>query len=241
MNTHKRIFCLSLLKLLFLIQGLSAFSDLPIFEKARIRAIEEGKFLYLDFHARWCQPCQWMEKNTYSNPEVLSLLNKEFVPLQINIDDIEGFELKNTFDIRYLPTIIIFDKNGKMIRRIEETMPPDKLLEVLNNTLFENSSTFVHRMNTSPFDIGQMADNVIEKSANVYRLQMGAFSTFESAVQEVNGLQEKFDQSIVIVQDNVVDKKLFKVVLGEFKSLNEALGFQNLIRERFQLETIVYR
>lgn len=122
-----------------------------LISEARKRAAAEGRLLFADFHAVWCSPCQWMEKNTYSNQTVTDMLEQNYVRVKIDIDEAEGYKLKKDYDIKYLPTILIFNSDGKLVDRIEETLSPLKMTEILSkhNTLI-NKTIIRHDLNTAP-------------------------------------------------------------------------------------------
>ncbi len=52
------------------------------FEEAR----ESGKLILLDLSADWCHWCHVMDRTTYSDPDVISTVNREFVPVRVDID-----------------------------------------------------------------------------------------------------------------------------------------------------------
>ncbi len=49
-------------------------------EKAR----KEGKIALIDTYTDWCHWCKVMDKNTYTNEQVIALINKDFVPIKFN-------------------------------------------------------------------------------------------------------------------------------------------------------------
>ncbi len=52
------------------------------FEEAR----RDGKLVLLDLTATWCHWCHVMDRTTYSDPEVVRMVNEGFVPVRVDID-----------------------------------------------------------------------------------------------------------------------------------------------------------
>lgn len=102
-------------------------------ETALKQAEKEGKLIMVDFWAEWCSPCKWMDKETFSRPEVANYLNSKYITVKINVDNFDGMTYKNQYDIRFLPTIMVLDPAGKVIKKYEETLAPTKLLKVLKD------------------------------------------------------------------------------------------------------------
>ena len=228
------------------------------YELARVKAAEEGKLLFIDFYAKWCAPCKWMDETTFVDERVVRELDANFISIKIDIDDMEGFELKSKFDIRYLPTMLVFNTDGKMVERIEETLSPSKLKDILTNHSSQRSkSTLKHGFNTSPRDI-LMSDNTTDTQEDntvlspeeyrkyfsqentVYRMQLGVFSTYQAASTKVTELRKIFLEEVIIIEDRKSEKTMYKVVMGEFKSLSEAESFRKILKEKYQMDSILY-
>ena len=123
----------------------------------------EGKLIFVDFYAGYCTPCKIMDEHTFTQTEVANKLSASYIPLKVDIESFDGYDLKNQYQVTVLPTLLILDSKGKMIARYEESMGGAALIKILdkynlpeyktrknNNavaynkqTLFSNSAPFV--------------------------------------------------------------------------------------------------
>ncbi|MEM6317593.1 MAG: thioredoxin family protein [Bacteroidota bacterium] len=100
-------------------------------EFAKQKAQTEGKLIMVDFWASWCGPCKWMDKETFGQSEVSKYLNNSYISLRVDIDNFDGMDIRNAYNVRFLPTIIVLDPHGNIIQKYEESMAPSKLLREL--------------------------------------------------------------------------------------------------------------
>lgn len=56
------------------------------FEEALARSEEAPKMIFLDFYTDWCGWCRKMDANTFSNPQIASLLNESFYAVKFNAE-----------------------------------------------------------------------------------------------------------------------------------------------------------
>lgn len=57
------------------------------------KAVKTNKILLVDAYTEWCGWCKRMDKDTYSNPEVIKKINQNFIPVKFN-PEIEGVTYK---------------------------------------------------------------------------------------------------------------------------------------------------
>ncbi len=229
------------------------------FNSALKKASENGKLLMVDFYADWCQPCKWMDKTTFTNTGVVDMLNTNFVTYKANIDTKDGFLTKEKYGIQFLPTILIFNTKGELVERLESTMAPEKLLPILEFHNHPNNKVKItHQFNSSPvtetssnsntstsasedYDLKLLYEEYrrSEKTKSTYRLQVGVYEEYQAAFDKVNVLREEFLEPIVVLNDYRDGKTLYKVMMGEFKSQNEAESFRVILLNSFNIQSIV--
>jgi thioredoxin len=83
--------------------------------------------LLLDVYATWCGPCKLMAPQL---DEAASEWGSKIRVAKMDTD--QNQELSSRLQIKGLPTIIIFDKNGKEIERVEGAMMKDQLGQFVN-------------------------------------------------------------------------------------------------------------
>lgn len=98
---------------------------------AKEMAASQGKLYFVQFTATWCEPCRWMDEVTYKDPQVVAYINKNYVPVKVDIDDFDGYAYKQMYDIRMLPTVLVFSSDGRLLEKYEESLPPPKMLKIL--------------------------------------------------------------------------------------------------------------
>lgn len=103
----------SLLIALLPVEG--PFADLD-YADAQARAVEQQKLLFVDFTASWCQPCKKMERDTWSNAEVVAWLRDHAVTIQVDVD--EQKELARQFEVGAMPTVVVVRGDSEFDRVI---------------------------------------------------------------------------------------------------------------------------
>jgi len=117
------------------------------------------KPIIMDVYTSWCGPCKMLDKNTFTNPEIISIFNNNFHPVKFNAEGPEdvtfgGKEYSNpgykperartrngkhqftsTLAVRGYPSIVIMDENYKIIEKIAGYRTPAQLKQALTKYL----------------------------------------------------------------------------------------------------------
>ena len=98
------------------------------FEKAR----STGKPILLDITGSWCHWCHVMDKTSYSDPSVIDMINRNFIPVRVDTD--RRPDVNRRYNMGGWPTTAFLDSDGKVITG-GTYIPPQQLREVLRSVL----------------------------------------------------------------------------------------------------------
>ncbi len=223
------------------------------FEVAKDRALTEGKLLFVDFHASWCTPCKWMDATTFADQEVGNVLNENYVSIKVDIDTPAGFALKEKFAIKILPTMLIFNEEGELVERVQETLSRSKMLNLVNFHVHSSNSVVKHQpFNKSPNDTDAptnienpdtdlyAAYKKYHTKKSTYRVQIGLYKSYEQALTKVNDTRQQFFEEIIVLNGVEDGQVTYKVLMGKFGSFEEADSFKNILRDNYKINAIVY-
>lgn len=85
---------------------------------AKALSAQTGKPIFIDCYTVWCGPCKWMSANSFQDPAVADLFNKNFINLKVEMEkDADGKELAMKYEVRAYPTLLIIDSKGNLIRK----------------------------------------------------------------------------------------------------------------------------
>jgi uncharacterized protein YyaL (SSP411 family) len=98
------------------------------FEEGLKKAKQENKLILLDISAKWCHYCNLMETTTYSNPEIIKIINQHYIPIKVDAD------LRKDINKKYnqggLPTTAILTSDGQILYG-NLYLPPEDMKKIL--------------------------------------------------------------------------------------------------------------
>lgn len=86
-------------------------------EEALEVAQKEDKLIFLDVYATWCGPCKQLKRKTFSNPDVGTFYNENFINVAVNGEEEDGLHLMEKYHLRGYPSLLIVNKNGEIMKQ----------------------------------------------------------------------------------------------------------------------------
>jgi len=108
------------------------------------------KKIIVDVYTPWCGPCKMMDRNTFSNPEIISLMGDNFYPVKFNAEGPDPItylgkeytnpqfdpnrrgrngrhQLANLFPVRGYPSLVVMNEQFEIINTITGYRTPEQL------------------------------------------------------------------------------------------------------------------
>lgn len=99
------------------------------------RLIGHGRPAVLDFAAEWCIPCREMDETTYADERVLAEARGfHMLKADVTAETPATVEFGEKFDVRGVPTVILFDADGTETQRLVGYTSADELLAAMRAT-----------------------------------------------------------------------------------------------------------
>ncbi len=94
-------------------------------------AATEGKLYFVDFYASYCLPCKLMDQTTFMDEELGSYVSQSYIPLKLNIDAFDAYEIRADYEVQELPTIMIFSSSGNLLDTYKGSLTASALKKLL--------------------------------------------------------------------------------------------------------------
>lgn len=112
------------------------------YDDGLLKAAETDKQVIVNFTAKWCGYCRKMDREVFTDPRVIEMLNDHFVAVKVDGEskkelNINGYKIteKNLtvreFGVRGFPTFWFLESDGSKIGPLGGYVPAETLLEVL--------------------------------------------------------------------------------------------------------------
>ncbi|MBW2936842.1 thioredoxin family protein [Aureisphaera sp. CAU 1614] len=158
--------------ILFILLSISVVSAQEIKWMTMNEALEaqakNPKKIFIDMYTVWCGPCKLLDRNTFSNSDVIAFINKNFYAVKFNAEGNEVVNYKGkvyqnpTYDpakakkrnsahqfsrfmgVNAYPTVLFIDESGNLINRVKGYRTPPQLeiyLKLFGTDLWKSITT----------------------------------------------------------------------------------------------------
>ncbi|MEY2950710.1 MAG: thioredoxin family protein [Saprospiraceae bacterium] len=80
-------------------------------------AKKQDKIIFLDAYAEWCGPCKLMSAKVFTDSEVGSYFNKNFINVKIDMEKGEGLKLRSQYQVSAYPTLLFITPAGEIVQK----------------------------------------------------------------------------------------------------------------------------
>jgi thiol:disulfide interchange protein DsbD len=98
-------------------------------------AINNNEKMIIDFYADWCIPCKELDALTFSDEKVIEK-SKSFTAIKVDMTKTLSEEteiLRQKFEIRGMPTVLIIDSQGTEVERITGFVNAEEFLKIIES------------------------------------------------------------------------------------------------------------
>lgn len=105
-------------------------------------AEKENKYVLVYFYTDWCSWCKKMDREVYSDKEIIKIMSQNFVSIRINTEaeskvaengkEITERELAKLYQVSGVPAIWFLESDRKRIAPLPGYVPPQRFKIVLN-------------------------------------------------------------------------------------------------------------
>lgn len=111
---------------------------------------ENPKKIFVDAYTTWCGPCKMLDKNTFTNKDVVKYVNENYYAVKFNAEGNEVINFKDkvfknpnydpekkgrnavhqfalAMGVNAYPTMVFFDENAGFISPVKGYLTPEKL------------------------------------------------------------------------------------------------------------------
>lgn len=108
------------------------FFQVQDFDQFVKNANEQDKAFMVVFYGENCEECQLLEKHSFQYRPLVEVVNQHFLAFKVEDKQTNANALVQKYQIKNFPTILVFNRRGRVVQTIQETKTANELEEILN-------------------------------------------------------------------------------------------------------------
>ena len=104
-------------------------------EEIKALAAKSGKHIFLDAYTDWCGWCKVLDKETFTNKDVIEFVNANFISVKYEMETGIGKTFAMKYRVRGFPSQLFFNPDGKLVFTGMGFAKPDVFIGTLKNAV----------------------------------------------------------------------------------------------------------
>lgn len=110
-------------------------------EEVEAKVKQEPRIIFVDVYTDWCGWCKKMDRGTFSDPEVIEYVNKNFYAVKMDAEGkgkvtflgktVSPAELSRSMGVSGYPTIVFIDPGFEKVQPIPGYRGPEDFMDIL--------------------------------------------------------------------------------------------------------------
>jgi thioredoxin-related protein len=200
------------------------------------KAKASNKHIFVDFYTTWCGPCKHIDKNVFPTEEAGKYFNERFVNVKIQLDktpkDAEHIKrwyaqadsLGKAFEVKSLPTFVVFDPNGNPLHRIIGAGDSIHLFIGRIDESFDTSKQYYRKLAEAKADTSIEKLKKLALDSKKVSMEKNAILYSNLYLEALKGVYTQEDL-LFAREFNMSDSGMpFKIFLNDAKKVNRIMG-----------------
>ncbi len=231
-----------------------AFAELS-WDAAKQKAIADKKLFFVEFDASYCATCRNMDQSTYMDNTLATFIEQNVVALRVDVQDFDGVMWSQQYDVEALPTMLVFDPSGKLVKRMVGYKSATDLVKTFQEAKTGTTSTTTTNANTiststiatstntpKPVTEDRPLRPVTTTTANTTpttKPNAGAAPSLFGSTTTTTANTPTASLGMFEIAVRRQESKGFSVQVGSFSSYETVLDQADMMRELYEQKTIV--
>jgi len=104
-------------------------------EQVQYKAKKMNKYVFVDAYTTWCGPCKWMAAKIFTQEEVGSFYDANFIAYKMDMEKGGGPAFAKKHGVVAYPTLLFFNPNGELVHKAIGGRDAEGFLELSKDAL----------------------------------------------------------------------------------------------------------
>lgn len=152
-------------------------------------AKRQDKMIVVDVGMEGCTACRWMDERTWVNPDVVRLVNQNFIAIQV--DSESRPDIGERYSDWAWPAIIFMSPGAVQVHALRGSRSPEDFINILKELIKRKKAHTLSADNTAPFPaphskangpLVQIRENLLAQIDNAYDDASGGWGTIQKSL-----------------------------------------------------------